>query len=384
MKTIISAFACLENRGSEHELGWKCLCEHASFGDEVHLITNAYVNANIVESIRDHSFDNVVLHFVDFPHNLYAIMTGIPGAGYQVAAYFWEFRMFFYLLRTFPRKHYDLGIKSTYGSYRWPSFLWYFAKEFHIDPVSGGGRFPLRFQSILSFKSRCRELWRALYQRISLCDPFVLLTMWKANVIHVGNAATRDVLPRFVRKKCQLKADFLAINPADFRIEEARHTVSVATDCLKLFYTGKLLEWKGVMLVLRALSELPSEVNYSFTIMGLGPAREYYSTYVQKHNLNVVFVEPSTVPRSDLSFYFFSHDLFVFPTLHGEAGFAPVEAKLHGMRLLTLDSSGLDSVLQSEDICIDTCKKQTEAVVASISQEIKNLYGQLKGRVIPT
>ncbi|MFT4902154.1 MAG: glycosyltransferase involved in cell wall biosynthesis, partial [Lentimonas sp.] len=238
-------------------------------------------------------------------------------------------------------------------------------------------------KSLLSVRSRLREFWRMLFQRVPFFDPFVLLTLYKSDVIHVGNQATANILPRFVRGKCRVKQDFLQVDPADFRIAEARNTVAVQPDCLKLFYTGKLLEWKGVMLVLRALAKLPSDVKYSFTIMGVGPALEFYRGYVEAHNLNVVFLKPNGVPRADLSFYFLSHDLFVFPTLHGEGGFAPVEAKVHGMRLLTLDSSGLDFVLQSEDICIATKDKQADEVVTAISQEIENLYDRLKCRIMP-
>ena len=79
-----------------------------------------------------------------------------------------------------------------------------------------------------------------------------------------------------------------------------------------------------------------------------------------------------------MSFYYLSHDLFVFPTLHGESGFAPVEAKLHGMRLLTLDFSGLDQNLTEGDICIETIGKNTDAVVDSVAQSLANLYYDLK------
>jgi glycosyltransferase involved in cell wall biosynthesis len=384
MRSIISAFACTENRGSEHELGWRCLCAHAERSDDVHLLTNTFANPKIVEQIRANGLMQVQIHVVDFPRPVYRMLTSIPGMGYQLVAYAWEFLLFFYLFRRFGSKHFDLGVKSTYGSYRWPSFLWCFSQEFQMGPISGGGRFPLRFMSLFSLRSRLREFGRMLFQRLTFLDPFVLLTLWQASIIHVGNQATQDILPRFARKKCQIQQDFLAVNASDFRIEEAQRTVSVKSHCLKIFYTGKLLEWKGVILILRALAKLPSYVNYCFTIMGNGPARGFYQAYTELHNLDVIFIDPKGVPRADLSFYFLSHDLFVFPTLHGEAGFAPVEAKLHGMRLLTLDFSGLDFVIQPEDICIDTHGKQPRAVVAAISKAIESLYIRLKPRVVHT
>jgi len=215
-------------------------------------------------------------------------------------------------------------------------------------------------------------------QRACFFDPFVMLTLSKANKLYAGNVATQSILPKFARQKCVVKSDFLTVEATDFKIDEARAAVSVDPQVLKLFYTGKLLEWKGVMIILKALASLPKEVRYTFTVMGNGPARQLYEDYIYKNKLNVVFIDPQTVPRCDLSFYFFAHDLFAFPTLHGEAGFAPVEAKLHGMTLLTLDFSGLAFVLTKQDVCISTEGKDCAAVVHAMAEAIEEKYYQLK------
>lgn len=379
MHIAISAFACLENRGSEHELGWKCLKELAAEAAEVHLFTAGLVNPGIEAQIQRNGLGNVAVHLVDLPPTVDMLLKSIPFAGYQAAAYFWEFCLFFHMrAQRYHNEPFDLGVKSTYGSYRWPSFLWAFSKKLRVDPLSGGGCCPLRFHSFFSPKTRCRELVRMFVQRIIFCDPFVLLTLWKADELRAGNAATRAILPAFARRKCVVKKDFIAVRAEDFRIEEARSMASVDPSVLKLFHTAKLLEWKGVMVLLRALAKLPDYVRYEFNIMGNGPARSLYDAYILKHQLNVNFIDPKHVPRPDLSFYYFAHDLFAFPSLHGESGFAPVEAKLHGMRLLTLDFSGLEENLTDGDICIDTEGKDADAVVDSITEALTELYLALK------
>ncbi len=378
MRTAISAFACTENRGSEHELGWKCLKELASTSSEVQLFTSERVNPNIRSQVENNGLKNVNVHAVDFPDCLDRLLKSIPGTGYQLAAYFWEFLLFAHLLRFYKSRHFDLAVKSTYGSYRWPSFLWYFAREFHLDPVSGGGGFPYRFKAFFSPKARRRELFRLFMQRAAFFDPFILMTLFKADKLFVGNHATKNIMPQFARRKCVVKEDFLKVDARDFRIEEARERCRLDPSVLKIFQTGKLLEWKGVMIVLRALAKVPDDVAYEYTVMGTGPGMELYQHFVATHGLNVKFVDPSNVPRPDLSFYFLSNDLFTFPTLHGESGFAPVEAKLHGIRLLTLDFSGLGDVLTEEDICIATEGKSAEDVVDAISHEITHLYRILK------
>jgi glycosyltransferase involved in cell wall biosynthesis len=298
--------------------------------------------------------------------------------GHQIVAYAWEFWLFYHMLRRFGKEHFDLGVKSTYGSYRWPSFLWYFSKVFHVDPLSGGGRFPIRFRRFFSPKAQRHELFRLFLQQAAFFDPFVLLTLFKANKLYAGNVATKSILPWFARKKCCVKTDFLQVNAEDFKMDEARRSVSVDPRTLKIFYTGKLLEWKGITVILEALCLLPAHVSYEFTIMGNGPARQLYADHAHREKLNVLFIDPQTVPRCNLSYYFCSHDLFAFPTLHGEAGFAPVEAKLHGMELLTLDFSGLGFALTESDICIRTEGKDCEAVVQAMAASIEEKYYRLK------
>ena len=378
MPIAISAFACSANRGSEHELGWKCLKQCSRCSSEVHLFTSAKINPHVKEQVSEHHMDNVIVHYVDFPTFVDTILKSLPGAGYQVVAYAWEFKLFFHMLRRYRRDYFNLAVKSTFGSYRWPSFLWCFSKELHVDPLSGGGRCPLRFYCFFSHRARLHELIRVLFQRVSLYDPFVLLTLFKAKKIFPGNAATYAILPEFARNKCIVKKDFLSADASDFKIDEARACTSISSNNLKIFYTGKLLEWKGVRIVLEALSRLPDDVKYQFTVMGDGPARKSYDDYINKKKLNVVFIDPKKVPRSDLSFYFFAHHIFAFPTLHGEGGLAPVEAKLHGMRLLTLDFSGLHSYMTLGDICIQTEGHTADEVVQSIADAIEAEYRKLK------
>ncbi len=378
MVVAVSAFTCTEDLGSEHELGWQCLKARALDNSEVYLFTDGYVNPDIQAQLDKHNLHNVVLHTVDFPRSVDAFLGATIGEGHLLTAYAWEFRLFFYMLRRFSKDYFDVGVKSTYAGYRWPSFLWYFSKQLHLDPVTGGGGFPLRFRTFLSPRAQWKELFRMFMQRVFYFDPFVMLTMLKASELHVSNVETKIMTPKFLRKKCIIKKHFIKVNADDFKMEEARKTVSVDPEELRIFHTGKLIEWKGVMIVLRALALLPDSVRYQYTIMGSKKTRQYYLDYIQEKGLNVDFVDPEKVPRHDLSFYFFAHDLFTFTALHGDGGHAPVEAKMHGMRLLTLDFSGLGETLTEDDICIQTQEKSTGEIVQEIADAIEHLYYQLK------
>jgi len=374
MNIAISAYVCSSNQGSEHEIGWKCVKEYAQIADNLYLFTSANENFDLNFQMDANSLYNVKLFMVDIPIKLNNYLKSIPIIGYHLAAYLWELSLFFYLIKRYEKGFFDLAIKSSYGTYRYPSFLWYFSKELHLNPISGGGRLPFRFLSFFSLKGKLIELFRMIMQVSPFANPLVLLTLSKSSKIYVGFNATKAILPKFAKKKCLLKENFLEVFPEDFRMKEAKEISQLDKFKLKLFYTGRIHEWKGVMITLRALKKIGPEINYEFTIMGEGPTKRLLKKYSENHNLNVIFINPKNIPRCDLSFYYYSHDIFIFPTLHGEAGFAPIEAKLHDMTLLTLDFSGLEAHVDQGDIVIDTRAKDAEGVVDDVARQLSLYY----------
>lgn len=379
-KVALSAYVCLRNRGSEHEIGWKNVKDYSAKAEKLYLFTSKFENNGIGEQLDE--LPNVEVFLIDIPKILNDALKSIPFVGYHIAAYLWEFSLFFYLNTRYKKKHFDLGVKSSYGSYRWPTFLWCFAKELHINPISGGGRFPIRFLAFFSFRAKVLELFRMFVQLIPFIDPFAMLSMSKATKIFAANHATRKILPKKFQKKCIIKEDFLEVFPEDFRMAEAKVASSPDRHVLKLFYTGRVLEWKGVMLVLRALKKVNTLIPYELTIMGNGPAKAKLARYAAENNLKVNFVSPQNVPRKDLSFYFYSNDIFVFPSLHAEGGFAPVEAKLHDMALLTLDFSGLDLYLNEKDLVINTEGKSAKNVIETISEKLLDYFTRHKSPIL--
>ncbi len=200
---------------------------------------------------------------------------------------------------------------------------------------------------------------------------------------------TRQILPAFARRKAtvitqrQLVVDASAFDPVEPITPPDMNSLLSAPVLqhkpgtpIRLLYIGRMLEWKGVMLMLRALKQLNGKLTYEFTMMGEGPARKVYEAYVRKHGLNVTFVSPNGIPRRKLSTYYLSHDLFVFPGLHGTGGYVMVEAQLHGLPVLMLDITAPACFKQEEtDVIIDTKDKTIDQIVDIIAQKMLLLAG---------
>src|ERR1039458_135136 len=67
MKVLLSAYACLPNRGTEPGNGWGLAVHLARVGTEVHVLTALGNREQIQAHIRDYPVPGVSFHYVDYP-----------------------------------------------------------------------------------------------------------------------------------------------------------------------------------------------------------------------------------------------------------------------------------------------------------------------------
>lgn len=347
MKIIISAYACEPHKGSEPEVGWRWSLEAANKYTKVVVLTRKNNRKSVEKEVKILKIDNIEFQYFDLPKWLSFWKKG--GRGIQLYAYLWEVFSFFYLLKFYKKDEFDVAQRVTFVSYRFPSFLWYFGKKFTLGPVAGGEHFPLLFLKIFSFKGKLKELLRIIAQRVALIDPLVLLTLYKANEIIAVTAETRVILPNFAQKKTIVKPA-ISIDKNDFKQVEVPRQDRKNHDAIKLLYVGRLLEWKGLMLVLKVLSNLPKN-DYEFNIIGSGVDRDRLSEFSDTNNLTVNFLGQKN--RDELGKYCSSHDLFVFPSLHDSGGMVVLEAKAHDLPCVVSGFGGPKQFVDENDVIID-------------------------------
>lgn len=113
-------------------------------------------------------------------------------------------------------------------------------------------------------------------------------------------------------------------------------------DKFVVLFVGRLLEIKGVDLIMDIAKKVPSDV--LFVVIGEGTRKEYLQTQMGKFP-NIQFIGP--VPNHKLKYYYWSADLFIMPSLY-EEGFGRVnmEALACGLPVLASDKKGIREALQ--------------------------------------
>lgn len=364
MNILLGMYACEPNKGSEPEVGWRWMIESAKKFDNVVVVTRANNKDNIEKEFSKLEIKNVKFEYFDLPKWLSFWKKG--GRGVQLYAYLWEISIFFFLLKKYKKNEFDIAQRVTFVTYRFPSFIWYFSKKFIFGPIAGGERFPLDFLKIFSFKGKIKEIIRMIIQRISLFDPFVLLTFYKADEIIAVTEDTKTILPKFFQDKVIIKPA-ISIDIKDFNVDVSQRLARKQGEPLKLLYIGRLIEWKGIMLTLMALKDIEKS-KYVFDIVGEGNDIDIFKEYIETHNLNVHFLGQKN--RQELSTFYLSNDLFVFPSLHDSGGMVILEAKAHGLPVLVSSFGGPQMFIDKYDFLLK------EKEVKKIISELHNIFNK--------
>lgn len=363
MRMLISAYACEPHKGSEPEVGWRWVLDASKEYQQVVVVTRKNNQPSIEKEIQTLGITNVEFKYFDLPK--WSRFWKKGGRGVQLYAYLWEIFSFLYLVKFYNRNEFEVSQRVTFVSYRFPSFLWYFSERFILGPIGGGERFPLHFLRVFSLKGKVVELLRAIAQRVALIDPLVLLTLYKSHQIIAVTEDTKSILPGFAQKKTVIKpAIYICIN--DFKIETTQFKSSKKTNTLKLLYVGRLIELKGLLLILMALKEVKDSFSYEFNIIGSGSDQDRLQSFIKQHALNVNFL--GSKDRGMLSHYYLSHDLFVFPSLHDSGGMVVLEAKAHGLKVITSFFGGPKEFLGDMDIVLQS------RTVEGMVQELKEIF----------
>ena len=332
-RILLSAYACEPGRGSEPAVGWSWATELARLGHQITVVTRS-ANRAAIEHGACNS-ENLCFCYYDLPAWIQRCRR-IPG-GKTLYYILWQWFAVRRIRRVFPALPFDIVQHVTYVSARFPSFMGSLGIPFCFGPVSGGECVPRSLRARFSFTERWRERLRDLSNLLVPFDPLMRRTFEQAGRIVITRDTLRLVPPRW-RHKAQIQ---LAVGlqrhgaAGNFRTAARHHRE------LSLLYVGRLLDWKGVDIALRAVSRLKSvRPDIRFTIVGQGPGRERLIKLSNKLGLQKTVRWVSWMPQPALARYYRAADLLLFPSLRDSGGMVVLEAMAEGLPVLCTDLGG--------------------------------------------
>lgn len=367
MKILLSAYSCLPESGSEPGVGWNWARCIAANGHDVFVMTRTVGRPRIEKYIENHPAEQMRFVYHDLA-GFWQLFYRLPLANYLYCI-LWQ-RSAAQVACTLHRtERFDHVQHITWCSFRVPSFMGRLGIPFTFGPVGGGEDTPRNLRRGLGLRGR---LWDAL-RRISsaVMAPWMESTYQSATEIIATTQETADAIPQKYRSKVWSRQSVgiesgLARQRGDGVPPEPRRDSSR----LELLYVGRLLPWKGLHLVLKAIAHLgASKSSVHLTVIGVGSDLARLRRISRRLKLDSVVSWLGWLPWDALTRLYPQFDLFMFPSLHDSGGMAVLEAMSFGLPVVCLDLGG--PAMTVNDNCgrvIATRGFDEDGVVRAISQ----------------
>ena len=339
MRILAWAYACEPGRGSEPAVGWWWAQMLARLG-ETWVITRAN-NREAIDRELEATGPIPNLHFVyvDLPPNVRRWKRGQRGV--RIYYLLWQRAALSEARRMARHQQFDLVWHLTLANAWIGSTACITGIPFVYGPVGGGVGTPWRLAGTLGAKGVAYELLRAGARTFGrYLNPLARVSWRRASLILVQNEETRRWLPRRHRSKVYVFPNVVLDRVPD---PERREVPGV------MLFAGRLLPWKGVSLAIQALEALPG---WRLIVCGDGPDAGRLRRLAEARGLvNRVEFRGWVCRDEVLRTMREEASVFIFPSLHDEAGWVVVEAMASGLPVVCLDVGG-PQILAGKDMAV--------------------------------
>jgi glycosyltransferase involved in cell wall biosynthesis len=229
--------------------------------------------------------------------------------------------------------------------------------NFVLGPVGGGVSPPLSLLPTLGTRGIAYESVRAVARTVArYLNPLARLSWRRAELVLAQNPETKHWIPRRYRDKIVVFPN--ALVPRTSTPDRARNGGRPT-----LLFAGRLLPWKGGFLALKTLELLPE---WQLIICGTGPDETRLRRLAKRWGLLHRTEFRGWVRRSDLARAMREEaDVFLFPSLHDDAGLVVAEATAAGLPVVCLDRGG-PPLLGGHPVSICSPRKTAEALATAV------------------
>jgi glycosyltransferase involved in cell wall biosynthesis len=336
-RVIVSSFQCKAEGTSESYSGYQWMEQIARFQNVTLLTADKTTAPPLVEIIQ--------------PSERYTLNRGL------IRRINGEVKLDYFRFNRRSKSH----LRNTISSYqlvhhvapiapRYPCSLGILAKRFIIGPVGGGLRAPAPFQEDVErheesfFKLRMLDKLRLDH------DPLLRRTYKAADLIVIVAKYMFGIIPHEFHSKCRIMLDTgINLESHPFANPIARSD----DQFLNLLYVGRIVPYKGLLYLLRAIQKIAPIVQKRVKLSVIGDRGEgayelECKNYVVREGLHQVVKFHGYKNKSEIAEYYSNADLFVFPSLAEAGGNVVIEAMAAGCPVLAANWGGPSEVVTTD------------------------------------
>ncbi|HEX5234684.1 MAG TPA: glycosyltransferase family 4 protein [Silvibacterium sp.] len=297
-----------------------------------------------------------------------------PG-GLYIYYLLWQIGAYRQARKLHRENSFDVVHHITFVTFRQPSFMGSLGIPFILGPVGGGESSPRPLRAGMNYSGRLREIFRDLLIAFAARDPLMRRTFSKATVIACTTAETLNKIPARFRNKC-IVLPAIGIDPSQLQASPAPPYVPT------FLFIGRLLYWKGLHLVLRAMPEVLQQIpNARLRIVGQGKDARWLRQVAESAGIAAYIDWVSELPHNEISAAYHGHAAFVFPSLHDSGGMVVLESLAAQLPVICLDLGGPGVFIDSSCGIVIPTKNQSEASIQHfLATAMINLVQQTSAR----
>lgn len=345
-KVLVSAYACIPDRGSEEGNGWFYSSLISQQGYQVWCLTRDVGRAEIEQKLNQCAYPNLTFVFVTVPRWVdNAYHRGLIGMYFHYL--YWQWAALQAAIQLNRKHPFDLIHHVSYTSLQLGSFLYKLRRPFIYGPVGGGQEAPpamRRYFKGFWTKEKLRSWVSDLMLRF---NPGCYQSVRQADRVLVWNEDTRRMVERMGRTTGVSK-EFGGVGQ---RFIPSGPIHRLPGNTLELVWVGRLMPRKGLELSLHGLSKVDARLPIHLTVVGDGEMGRYMPEYIAKYDLADRVTWVGKVSYEAVKEYYRKADVFLFTSLRDTGPAQLMEAmgyslpvvtlKLHGQAELVNDSNGI-------------------------------------------
>lgn len=334
LKVLVSAYACESGKGSEPGVGWNWVKQIARFHD-VWVITRAN-NRESIERENGGISPNVRWIYFDYP--LWARFWKKGQRGVHIYYYLWQIAVYFLARRLHNEVKFDVAHHLTFGIYWMPSFLSLLPLPFIYGPLGGAESAPGEYYKCFTLGGKVQEWMRNTARQVGENDPFVLMSLRRAELVLAKVRETGERVTLLGAKKVEI---FPESGISAGELEELNQVGGRKSAQFIVISIGRLLHWKGFHMGLKAFSRFLREFPLSeYWFVGDGPERRNLELIAERFSIAGKVRFFGELPRVETLKRLSESNMLVHPSLHDSGGWVCLEAMALGKPVLCLDLGG--------------------------------------------
>ncbi|MGA9070376.1 MAG: glycosyltransferase [Terracidiphilus sp.] len=369
MRVLLSAYACEPGKGSEPEVGWQRALHMAEAAEEVWVLTRSN-NRAVIES--NPLSGRAGLHFLYYDLPQWALK--LKKKAWFLPFYFvlWQWGAYRLAAKRHRVAPFDCVYHVTFASLQYGSFMGRLGVPFVIGPIAGGERAPWPLRRTIPIRGKVTEFLRDLGILIQRCSPLNRSAFAAAKRIYVTTADSLRLVPPKWRGKTSVLLAIASTGPSAQR-EDRRPPESP-----RFIFAGRLLHWKGVHLLIRALAEARRTIpSATLSLIGNGPHEQWLRSVAAEAGVTEAVEFAGFLPRHLLIDSLYRYTAFIYPSLHDSGGFAALEALQEGTPVICLDLGGPGIIVNSTCGVVVPTADADEALTVTRIADAMTLLGRL-------